>query len=670
MCYLGKVLWVDLESRRTEAEEIPDAVYEEVLSGTGLAARILFSAIPAGADPLGPDNVLGFASGLLTGTGAQMVGRWMVAAKSPLTGGWGDANGGGHFSPAIKKAGYDAIFFRGVSREPVYLRIVDGQIELVDASHLWGLDTEATERRIKEETARKDLRVACIGPSGERLSLASGVVTEGARIAARSGLGAVMGSKRLKAVALSGNARVEAHDPETIKKLSKDFSRWVIEGEKTAKWMTARFRRFFGRFLRVSPVHFAGTGEGVRGVLRLYGTIFSNMLSAESGDSPVKNWKGSGHHDFPISTHSSKLDAALILEHQKRRYHCHSCPLGCGGVLDLSGKTRFPLAESHKPEYETCCAFGALILNDDLEALFMINDMLNRAGMDTITAGSAVALAMECFEEGILSREDTDGLDLSWGNADAVVKLVEKMVAREGIGDILADGAERAAQRIGKGAERFAVHAGGQDLPMHDCRFDPGFGVSYSMEPAPGRHTLYCYLYLELFALHRIFSGLPAVDLVYRRISKLSTRDREILLSAGSKFMQVVNGAGGCLFAVQCGPRYPLIQYLNAATGWNKKPNEYLEIGERIQHLRQAFNVKHGRIPGRDFRLPPRAVGDPPLSRGPLKGVRIPIDELNENFAGAMGWDRAGRPTPERLRGLGLAHVADELYGKDETPHP
>ena len=662
MCCQGKVLWVDLESGQTEVEEIPETAYQEVLSGTGLAARILFSAIPEGADPLGPDNVLGFSSGLLTNTGAQMVGRWMVTAKSPLTGGWGDANGGGHFSPAIKRAGFDAIFFRGVSKEPVYLRIMDDQIELKDASHLWGLDTVETERRIKEENSGKGLRVACIGPAGERLSLASGVVTEGARIAARSGLGAVMGSKRLKAVALAGNAKIQTHDPETIRKLSKDFIQWVKDGEKTAKWMTGWFRRFFGRFMRVSPVQFAGTGEGVRGVLRLYGTIFSNLLSAESGDSPVMNWKGSGYHDFPIATHSGKLDAALILEHQTKRYHCYSCPVGCGGILELSGKTRFPLAESHKPEYETCCAFGALILNNDLEALFMINDMLNRAGMDTITAGSAVALAMECHEQGILSKDDMDGLDLSWGNADAVIELVEKMIAREGFGDVLADGAERAAQRIGKNAEDFAVHAGGQDLPMHDCRFDPGFGVSYSMEPAPGRHTLYSYLYLELYALHKTFPGLPSVDLVYRRLSKLSTKEREILLSAGSKFMQVVNAAGGCLFAAQCGPRYPLIDYLNAATGWDKEPNEYLVIGERIQHLRQAFNIKHGKIPGRDFRLPPRIVGDPPLSKGPLKGITIPIEELNENFARAMGWDTSGKPTLERLQELGLSEVAEQLY--------
>jgi aldehyde:ferredoxin oxidoreductase len=291
----------------------------------------------------------------------------------------------------------------------------------------------------------------------------------------------------------------------------------------------------------------------------------------------------------------------------------------------------------------------------------MINDMLNRAGMDTISAGSTVAFAMECVEQGILSLEETDGLDLSWGNAEAVVGLVRKMIAREGVGDLLADGAARAAERIGRGSERLAMHAGGQDLPMHDGRLDPGFAVSYSMEPTPARHTNYSYMYLELYALHKVFPGLPAVDMVYRKSSRLSTKEKEILLSAASKYMQVANGAGACLFAVQCGPRYPLIEYLNAATGWNRKPEDYLEIGERIQHLRQAFNVKHGKVPRRDFQLPPRAVGDPPMTSGPLKGIRVPIAELEESFAKAMGWDEQGRPLPERLKALGLVQVAEEL---------
>ncbi len=658
--YMGKVLWADLGSRATREEEIPDELYQQVLAGMGLAAKILMREIPKDADPMGPDNVLALVPGLLTGTGAQMAGRWMAAAKSPLTGGWGDANGGGDFSPSIKRAGYDGIFIKGVSENPVYLNVTDEKAEIKDASHLWGLDTVETEERLKQECG-KSARVACIGPAGENLSLISGIVNQGARIAARSGMGAVMGSKRLKAVVASGKQKVAAHDPETISKLSREFSQWIKEGDKGGKFMTPRINRFIARFMRFSPLVFGAAGDMMRTMLRTYGTIVNNIIGAETGDSPIMNWKGTPL-DFPLATHSGKLNPGNVLAHQKKRYHCYSCPLGCGGVLDLSS-TNTGLTHSHKPEYETMSSFGSLILNNDIEAIYKINDIMNRAGMDTISAGSAVAFAMECFEQGVLTKEDADGLDLSWGNPEAVVELAGKMVKRQGLGDLLADGAKKASERLGKGSQSLAMHAGGQDLPMHDGRLDPGFAVAYSMEPTPARHTNYAYLYLEMFALHKIFPGLPKVDMLYKKAHRLDTRDREKLLSAASKFVQVVNGSGVCLFAVQCGPSFPLIKYLDAATGWDKSASDYLDMGERIQHMRQAFNVVHGKVPARDFKLPDRARGEPPLQAGPLKGVRIPLAELNQNFAAAMGWDHMGRPLADRLRQLGL----DDLAGKLET---
>jgi aldehyde:ferredoxin oxidoreductase len=419
--------------------------------------------------------------------------------------------------------------------------------------------------------------------------------------------------------------------------------------------------RGIAKFMRISPFGFGAGGPAIPMTFRAFGTIVTNVMSSEMGDSPVKNWKGAGMIDFPMSTHSSKLSPDRIIARQQKRYHCYSCPIGCGGVLDLTGHTRFGIAETHKPEYETCSSFGSLILNNDLDAIYCVNDLLNRAGMDTIGAGSAVAFAMECYEQGIITKDDAGGLELTWGNAEAAIELTKKMIAREGLGGLLADGTRKAAEKIGKGSAALAMQAGGQELPMHDGRLDPGFVVAYSMEPTPARHTNYCYMYLEMFALHKIFPGVPAVDMVYKKSSRLSTKDRELGLSAASKFLQIVNGAGTCLFAAHCGPAYPLLTYLNAATGWNKTPAEYLEMGERIQHLRQAFNVKHGKTPGRDFKLPDRALGEPPLTAGPLKGIRVPYEELNHNFARAMGWDESGRPLPERMRELGLDEAAKEL---------
>jgi aldehyde:ferredoxin oxidoreductase len=658
--YMGKVLKVNLESGQLEDELIPDEVYEGLLSGIGLAAWILNRDIPRGADPLGPDNVLGIVSGILTATGAQMADRWMAVGKSPLTGGWGDANAGGNFSPAIKRAGYDGVFFKGVSDKPVYLRVTDGKAELVDASPLWGLDTVETEDRIKKESGTGNMRVVCIGAAGEKQSLISGIVNDGGRIAARSGLGAVMGSKKLKAVAFSGKSRPAMHDPETVQRLSKGFAHWVKSGDRFGRLLPPGITHLLAKFLRHSPVAFRAGGSQTRVMLRKYGTVVNNLIASEIADAPIRNWKGTWK-DYPLLYHSRRLAPERILAHQTRRYHCSSCPLGCGGKLDFSPDSGIPLVKTHKPEYETCAAFGSLILNNDLEALFVINDLLNRAGMDTISAGSTVAFAMECFEKGILGPEDTDGFNLSWGNAEATISVVKKMIAREGIGDLLADGSAKAAQRIGKGAWESAMHAGGQDLPMHDLRLDPAFGVGYSMEPTPGRHSSCAYVYNELYRLHEIFPDLPPTPLVYRKSSRLSVEDKQVLLSASSKFLQLANASGVCQFALQMGPDYPFIAYLNAVTGWNRRPEDYLEVGSRIQQLRQAFNLRQGKVPARDFRPPKRTEGDPPLTTGPLKGAKAPLDELNRNFAKAMGWDDEGKPLPETLRALGLDEVAKDI---------
>jgi aldehyde:ferredoxin oxidoreductase len=664
--YMGKILNVDLSSGSIEEENIPDEIYENFLAGSGLAVRLLYDRIPKDADPLGPDNILGFVTGILTGTGAMMMGRWMAVGKSPLTGGWGDANAGGNFAPAIKKCGYDGIFFKGISEKPVYLKVFHGKAELVDASHLWGKDVVETEHILKDELGKryKNVRVLCIGPAGENKSLISGIVNDGARIAARSGLGSVMGSKRLKAVALVGNRQVKAMDTEEIKKLSKRFAKWIVSTDSIANRFPARILNFMGRFLRVSPVGFANPGDMAKLAFRSFGTIVTNVMSSEYGDSPVKNWKGAGYKDYPISTHANKINPGIVVKNERRKYHCYSCPLGCGGIMDLEGKTRYDLKETHKPEYETMCVFGTFILNNDIDSIYLINDMVNRAGMDVISAGSTVGFAMECYEQGILTQEQLGDMDLKWGNSEAVIELLQKMIYREGIGDLLADGVKKASERLGKGSEKFAIHAGGQELPMHDSRNDPGWGVCYSMEPTPGRHTKYSYQFIELMAMHKIFKSLPAYPQVFTRKTRNSPRGKEVLLSAASKYCQLNDGAGGCLFGIQMGAYLPIIEYLNAATGWNKTPEQYLEIGERINHLRQAFNVKHGKLPGKDFKLPPRAAGDPPMTYGPLKGVKIPINELNRSFTKAMGWDEMGKPLKDRLMQLGLSDVAEELYSE------
>ena len=401
-------------------EVLSEEVYERFLSGMGLAAYILYKNIPPGADPLGPDNILGFVPGLLTGTGSLFTGRWMVVGKSPLTGTWGEANCGGTFSPAIKQCGYDGIFFKGISEKPVYLYADHGKAELRDASGLWGKDTVETVEILTKDTNGKKPCVACIGPAGERLSLISGISNDKGRMAARSGLGAVMGSKNLKAVVLAGSKRIIPHDKEEMHRLSKNCNKSVqFKIPFPLLWLISKIA---GTLMRLFPFQIAMDGMLYKFLLQKWGTTGMNRICIEMGDSPIKNWKGSYVDLGPRGL--TLVDPDLFENTVKMKYHCYSCPLGCGGICDTKGKD--PL---HKPEYETVLALGGLLMNKNIESIFSINDLLNRAGMDTISAGGTAAFAIESFEKGVLTKEDTDGLELKWGNTEALIKLFEKMVA-------------------------------------------------------------------------------------------------------------------------------------------------------------------------------------------------------------------------------------------------
>ena len=646
--YMGKILMVDLTTRDIKEEVVPDEVYEKYLSGSGLAAHLLYNRIPAGADPLGPDNILGFVSGLLTGTGSLFSGRWMVVGKSPLTGGWGDANCGGSFSPAIKRCGYDGIFFKGISEKPVLLLVRNGKAELRDATGLWGKDTVDTEETLKNEFG-VGARIATIGPAGERLSLISGISNDKGRLAARSGLGAVMGSKKLKAVVLDGKKRIRPFNLNEVKRLSKTCNKWVQFqlplGPGTGMGL-------LGILLRILPTAMAMDGMIYKMILKQWGTGGLNQMSVEWGDSPIKNWKGS-NEDWPMKK-SKSANPDRIKKQEKIKYHCYSCPLGCGGICTMPGKDM----ETHKPEYESVLALGGLCMNEDTGSLFELNETLNRAGMDTISAGATVAFAQECYENGILTSQDTGGIDLTWGNTKGVKTLIEKMISREGIGDILADGTRVASKKIGKGAQKYTVHAGGQEPAMHDGRMDPGFALAYSVEPTPGRHTIGAYLYYEMFQLWKKVKGLPRKwpFEIYFKNSRYKASEKQAQESAAcSKYMCVVNGAGICMFGAFIGiKRTPTFDWLNAVTGWRKTPEEYMEIGERIQTLKQAFNVKHG-IEPKSNKLSDRAIGRAPLTRGANKGRTVQIEKMMSDYWAQFGWDtETGKPTSQCLSRLGI----------------
>jgi aldehyde:ferredoxin oxidoreductase len=655
--YTGKILWVDLSEGAIAEEAIPDEVYERFLSGVGLGAHVLYERIPARADPLGPDNVLGFVSGLLTGSGALFSGRWMAIAKSPLTGTWGEANCGGTFSPAIKQCGYDGIFVRGISPQPVYLYVDSGRAELRDASGVWGKDAVEAEKILMEEAgSKKKPSVACIGQAGENLSLIAGIVNDRGRMAARSGLGAVMGSKRLKAVVLAGARRIPFHDKKAVHALSQVCYRDYI-AKANLPPLPGNVWAIMGRVMGRSKTARVLDGLLSLGVYKRYGTIMANQLAIEMGDAPIKNWSGT-RLDFKPKQ-SKNVSANRIIAHETQKYHCYACPVGCGGICEIAGEdTRVSgeYTETHKPEYETVLSFSGLLLNDDLDAVFYLNELLNRAGMDSISAGATVAFAIDCYENGLLSQDEVDGLELTWGNTPAIVHLVEKMIAREGIGDLLADGVKRATERIGSAAKAYALHAGGQELPMHDPRNDPGYGLHYSVEPMPGRHTAGSQMVYELSVLGDKLRGYPRLPARFPVAERFQADEIRAHIAKGNSLLkQVVDGAGICQFSLMMNvSRMPVFEYLNAATGWDKTPEAYMEIGRRIQTLKQLFNVRQGIDPW-TLKIPPKAYGIPPQARGPNQGRTFDLDQMMRDYWTAMGWDGdSGVPTAETIQELGL----------------
>jgi len=644
--YTGRYCIVNLTEGKSEVFEPGEEFYQKFLAGYGLGAAVITKHQKPGINPLSPDSLIGFCSGLLTGSGALFSGRFMVVGKSPLTGGWGDANAGGFLSQKIKKAGYDAVFFIGEAKEPVWVYITPGGVEIRDGSVLWGKDTVETQEIIREQIGNKSVQVACIGVSGEKLSLISGIVTDGGRLAARSGLGAVMGSKKLKAFAVNGDLEIPVERTEVVETINKDFLKEYKES-KIANKLITRFRNFFGYLSAITGIPVPTQPSTVREILRRYGTCGFTAYYSVVGDMPIKNWGGVAHLEYPIES-VGKISDASITKYQKRRYSCQACPLGCGGIIDIQ-KGRYRGIQGHKPEYETIGAFGGLLLHDNLDAIIEINEMCNRAGLDTISAGACVAFATECFENGIIDQHKTGGLKLGWGKSEEITKLTEMIINREGFGDILADGVKKASEKIGNGSEKFAIHAGGQEISMHDSRLDPGFAVAYQCEPTPGRHTTASYLYANLYGVKKKF---PETRRMLRRAKGRESKKLN-LLAAGIYYAQLLNGSGMCIFG-SLSSSFPIVDYLNAVTGWDLSADEYLRTGERILNIRKAFNVREG-LKAEDQKLNDRAVGNPPLQKGPLKAVTIDIKNLEKEFFKIVGWSYpSGGPTPSKMKELGI----------------
>ncbi len=610
--YAGKLLFVDLSKGTLEDKRLTEEMARNFIGGYGIGARVLYRMMKPGTDALGPDNVLGIVTGPLTATEAHFSGRYTVVCKSPVSGTWNDASSGGLFGPELKKAGYDGIFISGVSDKPVYLWIDDGKAELRDAGRLWGLDAKETQKALEAETGEPKLRAAVIGPAGERQSLIACVMNDGHRAAGRGGAGAVMGSKKIKAIAVHGTGKITSADPEKVKELNAA----IREGMKTSG--------------TAADLKKGGTGE-------------TTGASALSGDTPVKNWGGVGIVEF-TPEQARKLDTASSAQYRTKAYACAQCPLGCGAEYEVN-EGAYPVGATERPEYETLGAFGALLGNTDQEAIIKCNEICNRAGLDTISAGATLAWAIECYENEVLNRDETGGLELKWGNARAIVDATVAMADGTGFGAVLALGSQGAADKLGKG-HSYLQTVRGIELPMHDPRLYPGLARTYQYDPTPARHV----------------KGGIGFDQGGMGPEKYETKGTGPADVEATAFTEMFNSAGFCMFGGIAGAHDQVFPLVEAVTGFDMPGLQSAAV--RILTMRHVFNVREGLKPA-DFSMPPRSVGKPPQAEGPNAGGTVDNEALGDNYFAELGWDRTtGKPSRAGLEKLGgMDDVIEELYG-------
>ena len=607
--FLGKILWVNLTSETFKEEELSEQIYRQYIGGYGLATKLIYENMPPKTDALSPESVFGFFPGLLTGTVAPLTGRFMVAGKSPLTKTWGDSNCGGYFGPEIKKCGYDAILIKGMAVSPKYITIIEDDKQILDASDLWGLDVVETEDKLK--TKHGSVQIASIGQAGENLSLISGIVNDKGRIAGRSGFGAVMGSKKLKAIVLKGVRKIEVADKDALILHTKEYNEGIN----------------------------AATVGGIEGY-RTLGTTMGNEILFQIGDTPAKNWGGT-KEDFPPER-LSKISGIEIDKYKQKPYGCFSCPVRCGAIMKVP---EVDLEETHRPEYETCASFGHLLLNDDLISIFKANDLCNRAGIDTISAGATIAFAIECYENNLISKDDTDGLELTWGNSESIISLLNKMINRDGIGDLLADGSKIAAEKLGKGSE-YAMHSMGQELGMHSPKYYKNMGTTFAFDPTPGRHTTAS---LDFFVIGPIIKPNGLFEgITLPKKFKRPGDDRSEAEKIFTAIMQFTHSLGLCEF-VYVFQKYPLLELVKAVVGWDLDIAEAIKTGRRIQTLRQAFTLREGI--------------DIIKNKIPERTVNVDYLEDYKGYCEKMGWNpETGYPLKETLTDLNLDFVVKDLY--------
>jgi aldehyde:ferredoxin oxidoreductase len=602
--YTKKIVRVNLTKRSSEVQVLEDDLLETFIGGVGLGTKILFEEGLKTRDPLSPDSLLVIMTGPLTGTTVPTSGRVAVVALSPATLSLGESDIGGTWGIGLKRSGFDGVVIGGKSNTPVYLVILPEKISIEDASSLWGLDTVETSTFLQGQWGQK-VKVMCIGPAGERLVRMAAIFTDGvhARVGGRGGLGAVMGSKNLKAIVVGGEIKSTVSQPE---KLQMSIRQSIPE----IKQRTKAFYEF-------------GTAGGL-------------LFSEEIGDLPIKNWAWGSWKEGAIKISGESLKEQFF----KKPYFCGACVVGCGRTVE--GSTPYGKIQGGGPEYETLAALGSNCLIDDLGAIAVGNDLCNRLGLDTISCGSVIGFAMEAFEKGLIQEREV-GYRISWGDPLVMLRLVKEIGLREGFGKLLGEGVKRAAEDIGQGAERFAIHVKGLEPAMHDPRAYGSLALAYATNPNGATHWSASYLLESKFSIPEL--GYPEI------LDRFAEEGKPRLVRTMQDYVTLFNSMKMCRFLLRLKPSQ-IVEWFNLVTGLEYDRSSFLLAGERITNLKRFCNLRLG-FGRRDDTLPDRLAKERRGSGGSpdyLPNVENMVDRYYEE----REWDHNGCPLSSKIRELGL----------------
>ena len=611
----GEILDIDLSSGTNKTTKIKDDVLRKFIGGAGLAAKLFFDRVPPDTDPLSAKNVLFLMGGPLAGTNFFTSSRLLAAFKSPQTGIWGQGSAGGNFAAEMKRAGYDGIVISGASKKPVYIVIADDKVQIKDASDLWGKDIYETSNILKKRHGVK-ADVLEIGPAGENLVKFANIMNTKWGSVSRCGGGAVMGSKKLKAIVISGTGKVTPADPEAFENVRKNALVKVKESVIT------------------QALTGAGTAMGVD-------------VNSMTGVLPVKNYTvGDGMWLGPLLG-GGALGAYLIKPHA-----CYTCPIACKRTVKLA-EGPYAIEEGPGPQYETIGAFGSLMVIENMAAILKMNEMANRYGMDSISCGATIAFAMECFDKGLITSKDLDGGQLRWGNADDVLAMMEKITYRKGFGNVLAEGSRNASKKIGKNAADYTVEIKGLEFALYDSRGSHGHGLGFMMSNRGA-----CHVASEIGKIESSWTTWPDIGIEGGYDPKADEGKGELNFICENVAM-LSNAATMCQFGLMSISLTELAEALKAATGFDYDLKEIMECGERIWMIQRGLNNLMG-VTAADDRMPKRLMT--PLPDGGAAGSVPNVELMLKDYYKARGLDAKGRPLKARLVSLGLSELAAKLY--------